>query len=142
FLLCIPPALALVLFQACEDSNNGGGDGGAFSFDGGFTPPPEPTNVPPGTPPPPPVAAGPQPVTVVVTFRGAPKSGIEVVAHDATGAVVATQTTGADGKTIFVTPPAMVSALLGTTDPGGGHQIITWTGVEGGDILATSTVDL
>lgn len=144
-LLCIPPALAFVALQAsCEDTNGGSGDGGQFVFDSGpFTPPPPP----PGTPPPPPtdsgVDAGPQLVTVLVTAPGKqPKAGIEVVAHDATGAVLTTQTTDAMGKAIFFPAPAMVSAMLGSPTGIGGHQIITWMGVEPGDVLATGDVEL
>src|SRR4051812_19031850 len=136
YVIFLPPVVALALFIACDDSGSNGGDGGTFNFDGGnfeaSTPLP---------PPPPPNDSGldandsgPLPVTVVVTSHGKPVAGIPVVAHAASGAVTGTTTTAADGRASFLgVQPSMVSALLG--NPAftfGGHEIVTWVGVQSG----------
>jgi hypothetical protein len=141
----LPPALALATFIACDDSNSNNGDGGAFTFDGG--------NFEGSTPLPPPAPGdsgldaadtGPLPVTVFVTSHGKPVTGIPVVAHDGAGAVLATNTTGADGKATFIgVQPSMVSALLGNAaSTFGGHEIVTWLGVQPGDIILAQDVEL
>lgn len=77
--------------------------------------------------------AAPLPVTVNVTDSKGPKAGVLVVFHDATGAVLESRETGADGKaTSTGVIPAMASALVAT---GGARNIMTWTGVEAGDEL-------
>jgi hypothetical protein len=76
----------------------------------------------------------PKGVTVVVTGRSGPKSGITVVFHDAAGAVLETKQTGADGKATStpVPTPAMATAVLGGELS---RQLLTWTGTEDGDEL-------
>jgi hypothetical protein len=141
----LPPLVALITFIACDDSNSNGGDGGTFNFDAGNFD----GNIPPQ--PPPPVDdsgsdvadTGPAPVTVLVSFHGKPRPGIAVVAHDTTGAVIATNTTGADGKATFLgVSPSMVSALLGQAAGIGGHQIVTWLGVQPGDLILAQDIEL
>lgn len=139
--LCLGPLLAAGLLFACEDDTSNGG-GGTFDPDSGtYQPPPTttPTNEA-GTDSATPDAsdgsdadAGPQPLTVTVTRGNGPAVGVEVVFHDATGAVIGTATTDAAGKVVNTGPvPAQVSALLG----GGSHRRIhTWTGVEDHDQL-------
>src|SRR5438093_11137975 len=115
YVIFLPPVVALALFIACDDSGNNGGDGGAFTFDAGnfegSTPLPPPA--PPGDSGVDANDSGPVPVTVVVTSHGKPVTGIPVVAHDASGAVIGTNTTAADGRATFIgVQPSMVSALL------------------------------
>jgi hypothetical protein len=77
--------------------------------------------------------AAPLPVTVNVIGAAGPKSGVLVVFHDATGAVLESKETGADGKaTSTGAIPAMASALIAG---GTNRDIMTWTGVEPGDEL-------
>jgi len=77
--------------------------------------------------------------TVTVDVRdgfGGPKPNVPVVFHDANGAVLASTTTGADGKATSDGPstPAMATALLA----GSGAEfanLVTWTALEAGDVL-------
>jgi len=83
------------------------------------------------------VADGPKPATVTMTvtsYKG-PKQNVTIVFSDATGAILESKTTGADGKATSstATAPAMVTVLGGTTDS---RQLFTYTGVEGGDALS------
>lgn len=142
----LPPLVAIATFIACDDSDSQGGDGGTFTFDGGHfegslpTLPPEP----PGDSGQDVADTGPLPVSILVTFHGQPKSGVSVIAHDATGTVIGTNTTGADGRATFIgVQPSMVSALLGTTTGNfGGHQIVTWLGVQPGDLILAQDTEL
>ncbi len=75
--------------------------------------------------------AGLRSVTITVLDARGPKPDIRVVFHDATGAVLETKLTGADGKASSTGPlPAMASAALSA-----GSHIVTFVGVESGDDL-------
>ncbi len=82
------------------------------------------------------VVVPPQPVTVVVTnIDGTAMQGITVVFHDASGAVLETKQTAADGKAAS-TPsqaPAMATVVFGQGSSE--RELLTWTGVQGGDVL-------
>lgn len=73
-------------------------------------------------------------VDVVSAFGGA-RQGVSVVFSDASGALIETKTTGFDGRATSSqgVTPSMVTALLGK---GGNYpELVTWTAVEGGDVL-------
>lgn len=133
--LALVPLATAALF-ACEDDGSSGSSGG-FTPDGGSfeasTPP-----LPDAAPPPADAAVpdAPAPVTSVtvrVMSVGQPVPGIEVVFHDATGAVLGSAKTAADGRaTSTGATPAMASALLGR---GNNFNVVTWTAVEAGDEL-------
>jgi hypothetical protein len=123
--------LALCPLIACEGDDKTSPT--APSFDGG-------TNFDSSTSPldgsPPPAAGG---VTVTVLGNEGPRSGVLVVFHDASGTVLETKTTGADGKASATgATPAMVSALLSR---GTERNIVTWTGIEPGDDLSVNDFD-
>ncbi len=82
-------------------------------------------------------ATGPKPVTVVVATRKGPKADVVVVFHDAAGAVIESKKTGPDGKAASgVSPlPAMATAILGD------RELLTWTGVQEGDVLPATVED-
>ncbi|HVJ88386.1 MAG TPA: hypothetical protein VM580_01195 [Labilithrix sp.] len=114
---------------ACQDDPDGFNgptfelDGGTPGYDASTAP-----DAPPDAPPPPPA------VTVKVVDEHGPQADVRVVFHDANGEVLETKLTGADGKATSVGAlPAMASALI-VRD--GGHEIVTWTGLEDGDELA------
>lgn len=79
--------------------------------------------------------AAPAPVTIVTSTRNGPLStGVTVVFHDATGAVIETKAPGPDGRASSTgATPAMASAII---DDGGLDRFIyTWTAVQAGDVL-------
>lgn len=126
------PVLVAALVFACDDDSSPAATANLQDAGGvdANTPPPQP-----GTD-----AAvqdsGPLPVTVAVKdITGAPVANVTVVFHDATGAVLSTVPTASDGiATSTPTPtPAMATVVFGpdTTD----RQVLTWTGVEAGDVL-------
>src|SRR4051812_20934073 len=96
--LFAPATLALVALMACEQDSSGGG--GQISFEGGSTSfdAPPPTTVDGATPDATPDAPVVPAVSVTVTSSRGPKAEVLVVFHDATGAVMETKVTGADGK--------------------------------------------
>jgi hypothetical protein len=129
--LLLGPAVASLALFACEDS--GSGSPGIFTTDSA----PFETS-PPGEGGLPDVAvdapAVPGSVTVNVVRGAGPAAGVIVVFHGATGAVLETKTTGADGKATSSagTTPSQATALLGGE---GTRRIVTWTVVQPGDEL-------
>ncbi|HVJ90108.1 MAG TPA: hypothetical protein VM580_09920 [Labilithrix sp.] len=82
------------------------------------------------------VVAPPQALTVVVTsFIGAAVADVPVVFHDATGAVLETKTTGADGKAVSTPSAALAMATVVFAKNPTRRELLTWTGVSGGDVL-------
>lgn len=134
---------------ACGDCPKDLG-GGAVSLDGSVPPtdggPSFDGTVPDGATPdaatPDADAAEPPPTTVTVTVTGrtGPTANVRVVFHDASGAVLETKLTGADGKATSggSVPPAMATALVAS---GSERHLVTWTGLEGGDDLALRDVE-
>lgn len=128
-----PLGFAAFAFACEDDPTNTGGpnlpEAGTFDSDrpdfDSSTPVPDAQPDAPVTP---------KGVTVVVTGRSGPKSGVTVVFHDAAGAVLETKQTGADGKaTSAPSPtPAMATAVLGGDF---NRNLLTWTGTEDGDEL-------
>lgn len=135
--LLAPATLALLAVMACEtDSSSGGPQLGFDASLADFAAPPA-TGI--DAPPPDKDADVVPAVTVTVTSSRGPKAGVTVVFHDATGAVIETKSTGADGKVAHTgTPPSMVSALLAV---GSTRHIVTWTGAEVGDALVVRDTD-
>ncbi len=139
-MLVAPLALGLVGLFACEDEPS---NGQTFDFpEAGLsdtTQPPIDSSTPP---PDAPFDALPKPTTVsvIVTGRDGPRADVTIVFHDATGGVVETKTTGANGTAVstVATAPAMVTALVGTNND---KHLVTWTGVEGGDALQLRDID-
>jgi hypothetical protein len=81
-------------------------------------------------------AVAPQPVTVVATgVTGAAVTNLTVVFHDANGAVLETKKTGADGKATSAVNPAIAMATVVFDTGASRREILTWTGVQGGDVL-------
>jgi len=80
------------------------------------------------------IDANPQAATVLVRGAdGAPKAGVTVVFGDATGAVVATETTNAQGAVSrALTAGTQVTAILGTELY---PEIVTVLGAQNGDVL-------
>ncbi len=127
--------VAVGTYAACvdDDPSNPG-----FQFDGGGLDAASPDGTTPETGVPPVgIDAGgdaaPAPVTVILTRAGAPASGVTVVFHDASGAVLDTRTTDASGQAAMVVPAgSQVTAVFGTvTNP----ELVTIAGVEPGDVL-------
>lgn len=144
-LLLLAPLFATSALYACESESGSSSSGAVTPFDGGgvdapFTPPQDgalPDTATPDAP------AGPLPVTVLVkALDGSPKANVDVVFHDATGAVVAQAKTGNTGQASSPAGVAvtMASALLGTATSRNRH-VVTWTGVKSADILATTDID-
>lgn len=124
--LALLPATACPLF-ACESDSGTGAvlapDAGA-SFDG--APPSPDSGAPPAS----------STVTVTVLGEDGPRAGVLVVFHDASGAVLETRSTGADGKAASAgATPAMASALLERSTA---RNIVTWTAIEAGDELTVN----
>lgn len=121
--------LAIGALFACESADdtapNPSADGGTFD-----SPPSSPLDsAPPAT----------SAVTITVHGNDGPRSGVLVVFHDESGAVLETKTTGADGKaTSSDATPAMASALLTRNTE---RTIVTWTALEAGDELAVNDLD-
>lgn len=130
-LLAGPVAAALALF-ACEDSGSGGGTG-AFTTEAGTfeAGPPSEAGLADGA-----IDSSTlrKNVTVSAVLGAGPESGLTVVFHDLSGAVLETKITGADGKAASSDgiAPAQASLLLGSDSTA---HIITWTAVEPGDEL-------
>ena len=133
------PALATLALFACDDSS-GGSSSGSFTFDGGqFDASVFDTSAPDTFVPP--VDAGPAPVTVQVNryLPGVPD--VVVVWNDASGAILGTGKTDANGRVVIPAPaPAMVSVLLGSVATA--THVVTWAGVKEGDVLRASDVDV
>ena len=92
----------------------------------------DPAGEPPGTPGEEPGELG--TVTAVVYQGGAPTADVPVAFHDATGAVIAVVTTGADGvASATVTAGAMITVPRERAD--GTRQLETMTGVAPGDTI-------
>ncbi|AKU96655.1 hypothetical protein AKJ09_03319 [Labilithrix luteola] len=134
--LCLAPLVAAGLLIACEDDGSTGG-GGTFNPDSGtYQPPPTTTPSPSdggadtGSPD---GDVGPAPLTVTVMRGNGPAANVEIVFHDAAGAVISTAKTDAAGKVVNTGPvPAQVSALLGGSS---NRRIHTWTDVADHDQL-------
>ena len=127
---------------ACEDDPSGAGgppfllDGSTPAFDGGQQPFDSGGPNPEASPDAP---SGPPSVTVTVTGRTGPAANVRVVFHDASGAVLETKLTDANGKAKSTGAlPAMASALMAV---GSQHEIMTWTGLEDGDDLVVREPD-
>jgi hypothetical protein len=72
-------------------------------------------------------------VSVVVTNIGVSRPDVEVVFHDADGAILGIAKTNAEGKATWSgASPTMVTALLGNDEF---RQLLTWVGVKPGDVL-------
>jgi hypothetical protein len=128
--------LAGAVFACEDDPSNLGGP--SFGLDAGPQPALDSGSQPfDGSSPDAPV--GPPKVTVSIrSAEGAPKANVLVVFHDATGAVLETKVTGADGKASSTgVLPSMASALV---ESGFRRNIVTWTGVENGDELVLRDV--
>lgn len=133
--VCGPMALlAATALVACEtETSDGPGpsfgvDGSTSPFDGSGLDSATPSD---GSAP---DAAAAGQVTVRISDRSGPRASVRVVFHDASGAVLETKLTGADGKaTSSGALPAMASALVAR---GTDRDIVTWTGLEAGDELA------
>lgn len=139
-LFLLGPVLATaVVFAACEDSSSsapeiGNPEGGSFEGGGpseGGSPVDSSTDAAD--------AAAAKSVTVTVVRGAAPAANVNVVFHDAAGAVLETKATGPDGKATSSAgvTPVMASALLGA---GNRRRIITWTAVEIGDELFANDI--
>jgi len=84
-----------------------------------------------------PDAAGVANVTVMGT-DGLPKGGVMVVFQDAAGAVVATQTTGADGRaSSAVADGSMITVAVGGP---GARELVTFLGIKNGDDIVALDV--
>jgi hypothetical protein len=132
-LLFVVPFAGLLSLFACESESGTAGpqlnvpDGGGFDS----TTPPFDAGTPETS------TSG--PVTLTVIGENGPLSEQLVVFHDAAGAVIETKRTDASGKTSSTgATPAMVSLLTSRETE---RNIITWTGVEGGDELTYTTID-
>lgn len=78
----------------------------------------------------------PLPVTVLVTsMTGTVISNATVIFHDASGAVLETKKTGADGKAMSAPTPAPAMATVVFGEGSSQRELLTWTGVQGGDVL-------
>ena len=77
-------------------------------------------------------------VTVLAGVGGAPKAGVTVVFSDASGNLVDTKTTGADGKaTATAAPGGMITVAVGGL---GRRELFTFVGVKAGDDLVAFDV--
>lgn len=133
--------LLLPLLVACGAESGPNETADAPTRDGETSAQPT-TPVPPvpSTPSDPATPAEPMPVTVsVVTWAGAPAADIEVVFHDANGAVTKTAKTDANGNAASTGPttPAMVTAMLAGAKS---KHLVTWTSVAAGDVLKVKNV--
>jgi hypothetical protein len=82
--------------------------------------------------------AGPGTATITILAGGAPKAGVSVVFHDATGAVTDTKTSGVDGQASSVVGAnAMITVALGGV---GRRELFTIVGVKAGDKLVALDV--
>lgn len=133
-LFLVAPLAVGAFLLACENDNNSS-SGGAFGVPegGSFEAGSSDVQAPDAAQPDAADAAPTAPVTVVVERGTGFAANVTVVFHDATGAVLETKKTGADGKaTSSGAVPAMATVLLG----GGTHKhILTWTKVSSGDEL-------
>ncbi len=124
--------LVLSLVFACEDEStppanaspaNVGPDAGTSPQQDGSSPPPPPGNG----------------VVVHVVRLHEPLAGMQVVFHDAAGAVTAVQKTDAEGKVTAATAPSQVTVALppvmAAEEGDGAYTLITYTGIEDGDVL-------
>jgi hypothetical protein len=136
-------APALLLAAACEDSSSSSGgtftpEGGA-EFEAGL---PSEAGPPPDAGADADAAVAPKGVTVMVVAGLAPKPDARVLAHDATGAVVADLKTDATGKVTLATAPSMVTVLtqygLGSS---ASFEPLTYVGVVDGDNLVVDATD-
>jgi hypothetical protein len=134
---CTLASLAVV--AACEDDPNPvapGFDAQAPSFDAN-RPPPGDSAIPDAGLPLPDADAGPLPVTVNVrSVTGAVVAGVTVVFGGATGDVLSTATTDANGLAVGLVPSgAMATVVLGTADA---PRLVTVTALEPGDVIVAS----
>lgn len=135
FVLAGPLAAAALTF-ACEDDPSSS-PGTQFPEAGTFdaSRPEGDAGVPDANAPD--TSTGPKAVTVVVTTRKGPKANVTVVFQDASGAVIESKKTGADGKAISGTSPMPSMATAVVTD----RELLTWTGVQEGDELPVVAED-
>lgn len=137
FVVFVGPLVAAALAFACEDDPSSGGspqfpEAGAFDS----SRPTGDSSLPDAGQPQPDVVEPPKPVTVAVTsIAGAAVADVTVVFHDASGAVLETKKTDATGKALSApgSTPAMASVVFGQGTSQ--REILTWTGVAGGDVL-------
>lgn len=135
FVVFAGPLVAAAFAFACEDDPSSS-PGTQFPEAGTFdsSRPEFDSSVPDAGPGP--DAATPQPVTVVVSdFVGGPVQDVTVVFHDASGAVLETKKTDTFGKATSAVNPAVAMATVALRPTGPQRELLTWTGVQGGDVL-------
>jgi hypothetical protein len=135
--LLVGSVLAILPFAGCEDdptspAKDAGTDSPAHPVDGGPLPEVD-GSTPDGSVFDAGQDAGPPPVTVVVTKGGLPDQGVNVIFQDASGMLVGTAITGADGTARSpVIDGSQLTVALGTT---GNRQLITYLGIKAGDVI-------
>lgn len=139
FFVLGPFGLAVLGLAACESESGSSSSGTIAPFDGGGVDGLAPVDAPATDAPVDAPVVTPN-VTVFVTKPdGTAEPNVDVVFHDAAGAVLAAVKTGADGKATSSGPaPAMATALLvsNQTDT----EAVTWTAVQPGDELRVTSL--
>lgn len=130
--VAVLPVVALACFDRLGDDPQF--DGGVVHFDGGTFDVTIPDGgLPDVAQPDASVDAGPLPVKVLVLRGGLPEPNVSVVFQDASGGVVETKTTAADGTASrLVDAGTMVTVALGG---GAQRRLLTVLGVKPGDVL-------
>lgn len=136
FVVFAGPLVAAAFAFACEDDPSGS-PGTQFPEAGAFDASrPELDSSLPDAGPGPDAAGPPKPVTVYVTsITGAAVADVTVVFHDATGAVLETKKTDTFGNATSAVNPAIAMATVAFGQAFSDGELLTWTGVQGGDVL-------